>query len=125
MTIMYFATEEGEKQYNKSMASTKKVVENLQTCIAKHGDALQRSLSELESLDSERSRKWQTILQLERDQRLCLENMVKQLAQQLGGLQQAAKVHSIPVRDSSKCFKHSKMHEGNVPISGFRGDVCE
>jgi hypothetical protein len=66
------------------------------------------------------------MLQHERDQRLRLEDMVEQLAQQLGGLEQAAKEHSIPVRDrSSKCFKHSKMHEGNVPISGFRGDVCE
>jgi hypothetical protein len=66
MTIMYFATEEEEEEYDESMASQKNEVQNvikslvsrledLQTCsdlITKHGAALQRSLSELESLDT-------------------------------------------------------------------------
>jgi DNA anti-recombination protein RmuC len=123
-----------QKEYDKSKASPKNEVQNvikslvstvkdLQTCIdliAKHGAALQRCLSELESLYSARSRK-----RLERDQHFQADDRVQQLAQQPGGLEQAAKEHSIPER-SSKCFKHSKMHEGNVPISGFRGDdVCE
>ncbi|XP_069684103.1 oxysterol-binding protein 1 isoform X2 [Periplaneta americana] len=143
---------EEEEEYDESMASQKNEVQNvikslsarledLQTCsdlIAKHGAALQRSLSELESLDTaqdvptklksvnERAtlfritsnamintcseyldlaqthgRKWQRMLQHERDQRLRLEDMVEQLARQLGGLEQAAKEHSIPVRDRS------------------------
>lgn len=63
---MYFATEEEEEEYDESMASQKNEVQNvikslaakledLQTCsdlIAKHGATLQRSLSELESLDT-------------------------------------------------------------------------
>jgi hypothetical protein len=71
-------------------------------------------------------RKWQRMLQHERDQRLRLEEMVEQLARQLGGLEQAAKEHSIPVRErSSECFKHSKMHEGGVHILRSGGGVCE
>ncbi|KAJ9599602.1 hypothetical protein L9F63_009919, partial [Diploptera punctata] len=152
ITVVYFATEEEEEEYDETMASQKNEVQNvikslaarledLQTCsdlIAKHGAALQRSLSELESLDTaqdvptklksvnERAtlfritsnamintcseyldlaqthgRKWQRMLQHERDQRLRLEDMVEQLARQLGGLEQAAKEHSIPVRDRS------------------------
>jgi hypothetical protein len=63
---MYFATEEEEEEYDETMASQKNEVQNviktlaarledLQTCsdlITKHGAALQRSLSELESLDT-------------------------------------------------------------------------
>ncbi|XP_023716745.1 oxysterol-binding protein 1 isoform X7 [Cryptotermes secundus] len=141
---------EEEEEYDESMTSQKNEVQNvikslaarledLQTCCdltLKHGNALQRSLSELESLDTtqdvltklksvnERAtlfritsngminrcseyldvaqthgRKWQRMLQHERDQRLQLEDMVEQLARQLGGLEQAAKEHSIPVRD--------------------------
>lgn len=66
ITIMCFATEEEEEEYDESMSSQKNEVQNvikslaarledLQTCselIAKHGAALQRSLSELESLDT-------------------------------------------------------------------------
>lgn len=76
-------------------------------------------------------RKWQRMLQHERDQRLRLEDMVEQLARQLGGLEQAAKEHSIPVRDrGSECFSHngamsSKMHEGDVLISGLCCDACQ
>ncbi|XP_069684102.1 oxysterol-binding protein 1 isoform X1 [Periplaneta americana] len=150
--IRAMESEEEEEEYDESMASQKNEVQNvikslsarledLQTCsdlIAKHGAALQRSLSELESLDTaqdvptklksvnERAtlfritsnamintcseyldlaqthgRKWQRMLQHERDQRLRLEDMVEQLARQLGGLEQAAKEHSIPVRDRS------------------------
>jgi hypothetical protein len=68
------------------------------------------------------SRRWQRILQHERDQRLRLEDMVEQLARQLGGLEQAAKEHSIPVRDrSSKFFKHHgtvscKKHESSLDV---------
>jgi hypothetical protein len=64
--IVYFATEEEEEEYEESLASQKNEVQNvikslaakledLQTCfdlIVKHGAALQRSLSELESLDT-------------------------------------------------------------------------
>jgi len=63
---MCFATEEEEEEYDESMASQKNEVQNvikslaarledLQTCselIARHGAALQRSLSELEALDT-------------------------------------------------------------------------
>jgi hypothetical protein len=55
--------------------------------------------------------------------------MVEQLARQLGGLEQAAKEHSIPVRDrGSECFGHSgamsrKMHEGDVLISRLYCDA--
>ena len=49
-------------------------------------------------------RKWQRMLQHERDQRLRLEDMVEQLARQLGGLEQAAKEHTIPMRDRSSEF---------------------
>jgi len=65
-------------------------------------------------------RKWQRMLQHERDQRLRLEDMVEQLARQLGGLEQAAKEHSIPVRDRSSEFLKcnatvsSKKHESHV-----------
>jgi len=66
ITIICFAIEEEEEEYDESMASQKNEVQNvikslaarledLQTCselIAKHGAALQRSLSELESLDT-------------------------------------------------------------------------
>ncbi|KDR07319.1 oxysterol-binding protein 1 isoform X2 [Zootermopsis nevadensis] len=155
-------SEEEEEEYDESMASQKNEVQNvikslvsrledLQTCsdlIAKHGAALQRSLSELESLDTaqdiptklksvnERAtlfritsnammntcsdyldlaqthgRKWQRMLQHERDQRLRLEDMVEQLARQLGGLEQAAKEHSIPVRDRSNVSHSSPSDE--------------
>jgi hypothetical protein len=56
---------------------------------------------------------------LESDQNFLADDTAEQLVQQPGSLEQPAR---IPDR-SSKCFKHSKMHEGNVPISGFRGDV--
>jgi ethanolamine utilization protein EutQ (cupin superfamily) len=63
---MCFATEEEEEEYDESVASQKNDVQNviktiaarledLQTCselITKHGAALQRSLSELESLET-------------------------------------------------------------------------
>jgi hypothetical protein len=75
-------------------------------------------------------RKWQRMLQHERDQRMRLEDMVEQLARQLGGLEQAAKEHSIPVRDrGSECFRlcamSRKMHEGDVLISRLYCDACE
>lgn len=155
-------SEEEEEEFDESMASQKNEMQNvikslaarledLQTCselITKHGAALQRSLSELESLDtaqdvptklksvSERAtlfritsnamihtcsdyldlaqthgRKWQRMLQHERDQRLRLEDMVEQLARQLGGLEQAAKEHSIPVRDRSNVCHSSPSDE--------------
>lgn len=67
-------------------------------------------------------RKWQRMLQHERDQRMRLEDMVEQLARQLGGLEQAAKEHSIPVRDrGSECFRH----KGDVLISRLCCDACE
>ncbi|XP_046980953.1 oxysterol-binding protein 1 isoform X1 [Schistocerca americana] len=111
-------------------------LEDLQTCselITKHGGALQRSLSELETLDStqdvsaklksvneratlfritsnamintcseylelaqSQGRKWQRMLQHEREQRLRLEEVVEQLARQHSHLEQAAKEHQIP-----------------------------
>ncbi|XP_075218829.1 oxysterol binding protein isoform X2 [Lycorma delicatula] len=111
-------------------------LENLQTCnelITKHGSALQRTLSELETLDNfqdvsakvkainERAtlfritsktmintcseylelakiqgRKWQRVLQHEREQRQRLQEMVEQLARQHSMLEQAAKEHHIP-----------------------------
>lgn len=66
MIIVYFATEEEEEEYDESMTSQKNEMQNvikslaarledLQTCCdltLKHGNALQRSLSELESLDT-------------------------------------------------------------------------
>lgn len=155
-------SEEEEEEYDESMASHKNEVQNvikslaakledLQTCselISKHGTALQRSLSELESLDTaqdvptklksvnERAtlfritsnamihtcsdyldlaqthgRKWQRMLQHERDQRLRLEDMVEQLARQLGGLEQAAKEHTIPMRDRSNACHSSPSDE--------------
>jgi hypothetical protein len=60
------------------------------------------------------------MLQHERDQRLRLEEMVEQLARQLGGLEQAAKEHSIPVRDRGseflKCYApvSSEKHESHI-----------
>lgn len=111
-------------------------LEDLQTCndlIVKHGSALQRSLSELESLETatdipskikavneratlfritsatvinscadylqlaqNQGRKWQKMLQHERDQRLRLEEIVEQLARQHSHLEQAAKDHQTP-----------------------------
>jgi septal ring factor EnvC (AmiA/AmiB activator) len=64
-------------------------------------------------------KKCQRMLQLEQDQRSRLEETVEQLARQLGGLEQAAKEHSIPVRDrGSECFRHSGG-EGDIVISGL------
>ncbi|PSN47433.1 Oxysterol-binding protein 1 [Blattella germanica] len=178
--IRAMESEEEEEEYDETMASQKNEVQNvikslaarledLQTCsdlIAKHGAALQRSLSELESLDTaqdvptklksvnERAtlfritsnamintcseyldlaqthgRKWQRMLQHERDQRLRLEDMVEQLARQLGGLEQAAKEHSIPVRDrSSECYRSStpsKLHGSDVSHSSPSDDDDE
>ncbi|XP_026284564.1 oxysterol-binding protein 1 isoform X2 [Frankliniella occidentalis] len=111
-------------------------LEDLQTCndlIVKHGSALQRSLSELETIDTatdvpskikavneratlfritsatvinacqdylllaqSQGRKWQKMLQHERDQRQRLEEVVEQLARQHSHLEQAAKDHQTP-----------------------------
>ena len=63
-----------------------------------------QTCSEYLDLAQTHGKKWQKMLQHERDQRLRLEDMVEQLARQLGGLEQAAKEHSIPIRDrSSEC----------------------
>jgi hypothetical protein len=89
-----------------------------------------QTCSEYLDLAQTHGRKWQRMLQHERDQRLRLEDMVEQLARQLGGLEQAAKEHSIPVRNrSSECFKYydvvsNKMHGGDV-ISRSRVNACE
>jgi hypothetical protein len=64
-------------------------------------------------------RKWQRMLQHERDQRLRLEDMVEQLARQLGGLEQAAKEHSNPVRDRS-----SEFLKCNGTVSSKKHDSC-
>ncbi|KAK3927346.1 Oxysterol-binding protein 1 [Frankliniella fusca] len=111
-------------------------LEDLQTCndlIVKHGTALQRSLSELETIDTatdlpskfkavneratlfritsatvinacqdylllaqSQGRKWQKMLQHERDQRQRLEEVVETLARQHSHLEQAAKDHQTP-----------------------------
>lgn len=111
-------------------------LDDLQSCndlIVKHGTALQRSLSELETLETatdipskikavneratlfritsatvinacadylqhaqSQGRKWQKMLQHERDQRLRLEDIVEQLARQHSHLEQAAKDHQTP-----------------------------
>ncbi|XP_034237415.1 oxysterol-binding protein 1 isoform X2 [Thrips palmi] len=111
-------------------------LDDLQSCndlIVKHGTALQRSLSELETLETatdvpskikavneratlfritsatvinacadylqlaqSQGRKWQKMLQHERDQRLRLEEIVEQLARQHSHLEQAAKDHQTP-----------------------------
>ncbi|XP_067015224.1 oxysterol-binding protein 1 isoform X2 [Anabrus simplex] len=145
--IRAMESEDEEEEFDESVASQKNELQNviktlsarledLQTCsdlIVKHGAALQRSLSELESLDStqdvstklksvneratlfritsnamintcseyldlaqSQGRKWQRMLQHERDQRLRLEDMVEQLARQHSHLEQAAKEHQIP-----------------------------
>ncbi|KAL0267043.1 UNVERIFIED_CONTAM: hypothetical protein PYX00_009415 [Menopon gallinae] len=150
--IRAMESEEDDEEYDKStvnhkaeLANTIKTLsaklEELQTfsdLIAKHGTALQRSLSELESLDStqdvsgkiktvnERAtlfritssamivfcseyldlaqtqgKKWQKMLQHERDQRQRLEEMVEQLARQHSHLEQAAKDHHIPRQTAS------------------------
>jgi hypothetical protein len=72
-------------------------------------------------------RKWQRMLQHERDQRMRLEDMVEQLARQLGGLEQAAKEHSIPVRDrGSECFRHNGAKcMTDVFILWLCCDACE
>ncbi|KAK6640657.1 hypothetical protein RUM44_012354 [Polyplax serrata] len=139
--------EEEEEEYEKSstnhkaeLADTIKTLsarlKNLQVwseLIEKHGTALQRSLSELESLNTtqdmsmkikavnERAtlfritsnatinacseyldlaqtqgRKWQKMLQHERDQRQRLEEMVEQLARQHSNLEKAAKDRHLP-----------------------------
>lgn len=47
-------------------------------------------------------RKWQRVLQHERDQRIRLEEVVEQLARQHSILEQAAKEHQIPRPGTAK-----------------------
>ncbi|XP_069989946.1 oxysterol-binding protein 1 isoform X11 [Penaeus vannamei] len=124
-------SESGRDDVSNTLKVLTAKLEDLRTChdlIMKHGAALQKSLAELEALDStqdltakiktvnERAtlfrissnaminacndyvdvsgtagRKWQRLLQHERDQRLRLEDMVEQLARQHSHLEQEAK----------------------------------
>ncbi|CAL4067800.1 unnamed protein product, partial [Meganyctiphanes norvegica] len=137
------------------VANTLKVLsaklEDLRTChdlIMKHGQALQKSLAELEAIDStqdltaktktvnERAtlfrissnaminacndyvdvsssagRKWQRLLQHERDQRLRLEDMVEQLARQHSHLEQEAKEHHQMTTHSAMTPGHSHSED--------------
>ncbi|RMB98084.1 hypothetical protein DUI87_25562 [Hirundo rustica rustica] len=103
-------TDKTELQNTLRVLSSK--VEDLSTCndlIAKHGTALQRSLSELEALrlpqrartrssrpagiscswHKTHGKKWQKSLQQERDQRIRLEETLEQLAKQHNHLERA------------------------------------
>ncbi|XP_043385895.1 oxysterol-binding protein 2 isoform X2 [Chelonia mydas] len=144
----------------KSLASK---LEDLSTCndlIAKHGAALQRSLSELENLKlpaesgekikavNERatlfritsnaminacrdflelaeshSRKWQRALQYEREQRICLEETIEQLAKQHNSLERACR--GAPGLSSSATAVSSTSKGSVPPAKGEASDEDE
>uniref|UniRef100_A0A8B9YY33 Oxysterol-binding protein n=1 Tax=Buteo japonicus TaxID=224669 RepID=A0A8B9YY33_9AVES len=130
------ASQSDKSELHGTLKTLSSKLEDLSTCndlIAKHGAALQRSLSELENLKlpaesgekikavNERatlfritsnaminacrdfldlaethSRKWQRMLQYEREQRIRLEETIEQLAKQHNSLERACRGHLTP-----------------------------
>jgi oxysterol-binding protein 1 len=162
------AEEEEEFESNNKMSEKEELqsvlktltsrLEDMQTCsdlMAKHGAALQRSLSELEAGDSSEAaagsklkaigekatlfriasnamintcseyldtaqaqgKRWQRLLQHEREQRQQLEEMVETLARQHSSLEQAAKEASSSRPNTSATAGQSQTPPSN-PASG-------
>ncbi|XP_043353753.1 oxysterol-binding protein 2 isoform X3 [Dermochelys coriacea] len=152
-----------KSELHSTLRSLASKLEDLSTCndlIAKHGAALQRSLSELENLKlpaesgekikavNERatlfritsnaminacrdflelaeshSRKWQRALQYEREQRICLEETIEQLAKQHNSLERACR--GAPGLSSSATAVSSTSKGSVQPAKGEASDEDE
>merc|ERR1719461_200860 len=115
-----FPVEISKQELVTAVRSMSTKLEDLRTCndlIAKHGHALQRSVTDL---TQSQGKKWQRLLGHEREQRLRLEEMVEQLARQHSHLEhQCKKTNMSSLERGLKAAELNNHHRSASSVSNI------